>query len=83
MALNSAVPVTAAELTATQVANVLVAPLEAQSQFLSAGPRIFDTAGPLRIPKMADPTNPAWHGESELITEVNPILMRFRCCPRP
>jgi len=81
MALNSAVAVTAAELTATQVANVLVQPLEAQSQFLSAGPRIFDTAGPLRIPKMADPTSPAWHGESELITEVNPDFNEVSLLP--
>jgi HK97 family phage major capsid protein len=72
MALNAAVPVATAELTATQVTSVLVQPLAAQSQFLAAGPRHFDTAGPLRIPKMAAPTDPSWHGESEPITEVNP-----------
>ncbi len=72
MSLNSAVTVTASELTATQVLKVLVEPLAAQSLFLAAGPRVFDTAGPLRIPKMATATDPSWHGESELITEVNP-----------
>ncbi len=72
MSLNSAVTVTASELTATQVLKVLVEPLAAQSLFIAAGPRVFDTAGPLRIPKMATATDPSWHGESELITEVNP-----------
>ncbi len=72
MFLNSAVTVTASELTATQVLKVLVEPLAAQSLFLAAGPRVFDTAGPLRIPKMATATDPSWRGESELITEVNP-----------
>jgi len=81
MALNVAVPVATPELTATQVATVLIQPLQAQSQFLAAGPRIFDTSGPLRIPKMADPTNPAWHGESELITEVNPDFNEVSLLP--
>ena len=81
MALNAAVAVATPELTATQVAAVLIQPLAAQSQFLAAGPRIFDTTGPLRIPKMADPTNPAWHGESELITEVNPDFNEVSLLP--
>lgn len=59
------------ELTAEQVANVLVQPLEARSVFLAAGPRIFDTAGPLRIPTAPQPTPDQvnWHGENEEITE--------------
>lgn len=59
------------ELTAEQVANVLVQPLEARSVFLAAGPRIFDTAGPLRIPMAPQPTpdQVEWHGENELISE--------------
>ena len=63
--------VTASELTRAQVQAILVRPLEAVSVFLAAGPRIFDTDGsPVRIPKLGGPTNPAWHGENELITEV-------------
>lgn len=63
--------VTASELTAAQVQAVLVHPLEQASVFLAAGPRIFDTNGsPVRIPKLGGPTDPAWHGENELITEV-------------
>lgn len=64
--------VTASELTREQVVAILVRPLEDASVFLAAGPRIFDTDGsPVRIPKLGGPTDPAWHGENELITEVD------------
>lgn len=66
MAINTTV---APELTAEQVLKVLVQPLEQQSVFLAAGPRIFDTAGPLRLPKLGGLTEAAWHGEGEQITE--------------
>jgi HK97 family phage major capsid protein len=60
----------AAELTAEQVQSILVKPLEQQSVFLAAGPRIFDTDGsPVRIPKLGGATSPAWHGENEQITD--------------
>ena len=60
----------ATELTAEQVAKVLVQPLQEQSVFLAAGPRIFDTAGPLRLPKAGGPvTDPGWTGENEQIPE--------------
>lgn len=61
---------TASELTREQVQAVLVAPLAARSVFLASGPRIFDTTGPLRIPKSGAATNPSWHGENEQIAEV-------------
>lgn len=61
--------VTASELTAEQVAKILVQPLAAKSVFLAAGPRIFDTAGPLRIPKAGAAVDPSWTGENELIPE--------------
>lgn len=61
---------TAPELTQEQVAKILVQPLQERSQFLSAGPRIFDTAGPLRLPKGgAAITDPGWTGEAEAIPE--------------
>lgn len=61
---------TAPELTAEQVVRVLVQPLEAASQSLSLGARIFDTASPIRIPNMGGPvTDPGWTGESEAIPE--------------
>ncbi|WP_201466027.1 phage major capsid protein [Janibacter melonis] len=61
---------TAPELTAEQVAKILVQPLEERSQFLAAGPHIFDTAGPLRLPKAGGPiADPGWTGESEQIPE--------------
>lgn len=66
--------VTAPELTREQVQAILVQPLQAASVFLAAGPRIFDVtaAGPVRIPKLVSMGEPAWHGENELIVEVDP-----------
>ncbi len=67
MAVDTA---TASELTREQVATVLTRPLEAKSVFLAAGPRIFDTAGPLRLPKLGGPiADPGWTGENGLIPE--------------
>jgi len=61
---------TAPELTQAQVQRILVQPLEAASAFLASGPRIFDSAGPVRIPKLGAPaTDPGWTGENELIPE--------------
>lgn len=57
------------ELLQEQVAKILIQPLEAASVVLAAGPRIFDTASPLRIPKLASSTEPSWIGEGELIPE--------------
>ena len=67
MAVSTA---TAPELTAEQVQRILVQPLQQASAFLAAGPRLFDSAGPLRIPKLGGPvTDPGWTGENELIPE--------------
>ena len=57
------------ELLQEQVAKILIQPLEAASVVLAAGPRIFDTASPLRIPKLVSSTEPSWIGEGELIPE--------------
>lgn len=61
--------VNAKSLIAEQVANVLVEPLEAKSVVLEAGPKIFDSSEPLRIPTLTDGFDPAWVGENELIPE--------------
>ncbi|WP_099022633.1 phage major capsid protein [Mycolicibacterium palauense] len=64
---------TTTELTQEQVQKILVQPLEQASVFLASGVRIFDTNGSaVRIPKQAPPTTPSWHGENELIDDVNP-----------
>lgn len=65
----------ASELTAEQVQKTLVLPLAEKSIFLASGPRIFDTNGSaIRIPKLGGPTAPAWHGQNELIGEVDPTF---------
>ena len=73
--------VAAHELTAEQVARILVKPLEAASVFLAAGPRIFDAAGPLRIPKAPKASDVSFVGENELIPEVNPDFDEVQLLP--
>jgi HK97 family phage major capsid protein len=58
------------ELFADQVSSLLVQPLEAASVVLSSGPRIFDTSGVLRIPKLASGSTPTFVGEGGLIPDT-------------
>lgn len=62
---------TVPELTAEQVPKILVQPLEAASAFLASGPRVFDSANQIRIPKLGAPTDPSWTGENVFITEAD------------
>lgn len=78
MALSSA---NSTELTAEQVQKVLVQPLAQKSVFLSAGVQIVDTAGPLRIPKGANPTTPDWYGQNEQITDEDPTFDEVTLLP--
>ena len=55
------------QLLADQVSQLLVQPLEAASVVLSSGPRIFDTSGVLRIPKLTGSSSVGFIGENELI----------------
>lgn len=73
--------VAANELTAEQVSTILVQPLEAASTFLAAGPRIFDTAGPLRLPKAPKPSDVSFVGENEQIPEVSPDFDEVQLLP--
>lgn len=79
MALDSTTNAT--ELTAEQVTAVLVQPLEAASTFLAAGPQIVDTAGPLRMPKAAGPTAPAWYSQNQQIADVDPDFDELSLLP--
>lgn len=72
---------TAPELTAEDVQHMLVRPLEDTSVFLAMGPKIIDSAGPVRIPKMGAPTQPSWHGENEPIAEVDPDFDEIQLLP--
>lgn len=69
------------ELLQEQVASLLVEPLEAQSVVLAAGPRIFDTASPLRIPKLVGSGEASWTGENELISEHDIEFDEVRLMP--
>jgi len=79
MALDSTTNAT--ELTAEQVQTVLIKPLEDASLFLSAGVRIVDTAGPLRMPKGASPTTPDWYGQNEQIADEDPSFDEVSLLP--
>lgn len=57
------------ELLADQVSSLLVQPLEAASVVLSSGPRIFDTSGQLRIPKLVSGSTVGWVAEAGLIPD--------------
>ncbi|AZZ82561.1 phage major capsid protein [Gordonia alkanivorans] len=64
---------TNSELLADQVSSLLVQPLEAGSVVLASGPRIFDTAGQLRIPKLVSGSNPTFVAEGALIPDDGEI----------
>jgi HK97 family phage major capsid protein len=51
------------ELLADQISQLLVQPLEATSVVLASGPRIFDTSGVLRIPKLVSGATAGFIGE--------------------
>lgn len=72
---------TAGELTAEQVQSILVQPLEEASTFLAAGPRIFDSANQVRIPKLGAPTAPSWVDENALIPEQDPTFDEVTLLP--
>src|SRR5512144_16097 len=55
------------ELLADQVSQLLVQPLEAASVVLASGPRIFDTSGVLRIPKLVSGATVGFIGEGSEI----------------
>ncbi|MGP4058491.1 phage major capsid protein [Mycobacterium sp. 4D054] len=53
----------------SQVANLLVQPLEQASTFLAAGPQIFDTSDQLRIPRIASGVTAGFVAEGAQITD--------------
>ena len=58
-------------LLADQVSQLLVQPLEAASVVLSSGPRIFDTSGVLRIPKLVGSSPVGFVGEGAEINSTH------------
>lgn len=84
MALNASKPTQVTELTREQVATILTKPLEQASVFLAAGPRVFDTTGPLRVPGLPGPADAgdlSFIGESELIPELDPDFSEVQLLP--
>lgn len=54
-----------------QIASLLVQPLEAESVFLAAGPKIIDTNGPIRVPRIATGLTVGFVGEGAQIPEAS------------
>lgn len=68
-----AIEVTSANTTLlqSQVADLLVQPLEQASTFLAAGPRVLDSASPVRIPRIVNGVTAGFIGEGAQITDGN------------
>lgn len=71
------------ELTQEQVATILTKPLEQKSIFLESGPHIFDTHGPLRVPKLPGDGSGTleWVGQNEPIPEHDPEFGETQLLP--
>lgn len=72
----------ASELTAEQVVKILVKPLEEAAKFLAAGPRIFDTASPIRIPKLGAPRRFRGSVRTSRSQRRPRTSTKSSCCPR-
>lgn len=68
---NTQTPAAGGVVTQTQVAALLLRPLQAASILLASGPRIFDTNGgnTLRIPRLTGSTGAAWVAEAAAIPD--------------
>lgn len=53
-----------------QVSSMLIKPLEAASVVLNAGPTIFQSSEPLRVPRLGSSGDAGWVGEGELIPDT-------------
>ncbi|MUL85224.1 MULTISPECIES: phage major capsid protein [unclassified Mycolicibacterium] len=68
-------------LLASQVANVLVQPLEQASTFLAAGPTIYDSASPVRIPRVASGASAAFTAAGAQIADSNATFDEVELLP--
>ncbi|MBA5848592.1 phage major capsid protein [Gordonia amicalis] len=60
---------TLSQLQATQIQQLLVQPLESESVFLASGPKVIDTNGPIRIPRIASGLTVGFVAEGGTIPE--------------
>jgi len=64
-----------------QVANILVEPLESASVVLAAGPKIFNSSEPLRLPTLTGSTDPSWVAENGLIPDSDVNFGEIKLMP--
>jgi HK97 family phage major capsid protein len=64
-----------------QVSSFLVQPLEAASVFLSMGPRIFDSAVPVRVPTLESSTGAGYVAEGQTIADDDAVFDEVELLP--
>lgn len=69
------------ELLYEHIQSLLIQPLEEQSIILNSGVRMFDSAVPLRIPKLVGSSDPSWVGEGEVIPEADVDFDEIKLMP--
>jgi len=72
---------TATTLIQSEVANLLVKPLEAASVFLSMAPRVIDSAVPVRIPTLESSTGAGYVAEAASIPEDDAVFDEVELLP--
>lgn len=65
----------------SEIQSLLVEPLEAESVFLASGPKIIDTDGPIRIPRVASGLTVGFVGEGAQIPESSVGLDEVNMLP--
>src|SRR5690606_40607132 len=72
---------TANTLIQSEVANLLVKPLESASVFLSMAPRVIDSAVPVRIPTLESSTGAGYVAEAASIPEDDAVFDEVELLP--
>lgn len=79
--MTTQTPANNTTLIASEVASLLVQPLEQQSTFLAAGPTIIDSAAPLRVPRIASGATAAFTAAGAEITASNASFDEVQLLP--
>lgn len=79
--MTTQTPANNSTLIASQVASLLVQPLEQASTFLAAGPQIIDSAAPVRVPRIASGATAAFTAAGAEITQSNATFDEVELLP--
>lgn len=79
--MTTQTPANNSTLIASQVASLLVQPLEQASTFLAAGPQIIDSAAPVRIPRISSGASAAFTAAGAEIAQSNATFDEVELLP--